>query len=150
MTKETSEKILDSQFKEIYYELMLTDQTGSNYIKAIQLTHDINTILRKSRTSDRKNKEYLDLAIVNEIYSDVVKEVMGIDCVTPNDCDTIVILSASVARELIKNGFVLKDIKPNKNDRKKTVFVFQKTDSLLLHIKSKDYFKNDDEHSLEC
>lgn len=150
MTKKTAEKILDSQFKEIYYELMLTDQTGSNYLKAIQLVDDINNIMRKARNADNKDKEYLDIAIVNEIYSDVVKEVMGIDCVTSNDSDTIVILSASVARELIKSGFVLRDIKPNKNDRKKTVFVFQKTDSLLLHIKSKDYFKNDDEHSLEC
>lgn len=150
MTKETAEKILNSQFKEVYYEFMKTDQTGSNYLKALQIVHELNTIMQSSRLDDRKDKEYIDLSIINEIYADVVRDIICIDCVNPNEEETIVILSASVARELIKKGFVLRDIKANKFDSKKTVFVFQKTDSLLLQLKSNENIKNKTYHSLEC
>ncbi len=40
---------------------------------------------------------------------------------------TIVIFTASKARELLKNGFEIIDIKPHKNDptKKQSVFVFK-------------------------
>lgn len=136
MTKEIAEKIQNSQFKEVYFELMKTDKTGTNYLNAIMLIHEINSIMRKSRTDNRKDKEYLDISIINEIYSDVVNEIHKIDCVTFSENDTIVILSASVARDLIKKGFMVQDIKPNKHDFKKTVFVFKKTNSLMTYLKT--------------
>lgn len=135
MTKEIAEKIQNSQFKEVYFELMKTDKTGTNYINAVLLIDGINSIMRKSRTDNRKNKEYLDISIINEIYSDVVNEIHKIDCVSFFN-DTIVILSASVARDLIKKGFMVQDIKPNKHDFKKTVFVFKKTNSLMTYLKA--------------
>lgn len=150
MTKEIAEKIQNSQFKEVYFEFMKTDKTGTNYLNAIMLIDEINSIMRKSRTDDRKDKEYLNISIINEIYADVVNEIHKIDCVSFLN-DTIVILSASVARELIKNGFVLKDIKPNKHDSKKTVFVFQKTNCLMTYLKA-NFFKSksykEKEHTL--
>lgn len=136
MIKEIAEKIQNSHFKEVYFEFMKTDKTGTNYLNAIILIDEINSIMRKGRTNDRKDKEYLDISIINGIYADVINEIHKIDCVTFPENDTIVILSASVARELIKKGFVLKDIKPNKNDFKKTVFVFKKTNSLMTYLKA--------------
>ena len=150
MTKEIAEKIENSQFKEVYFEFMKTDKTGTNYINAVLLIDEINSIMRKSRTDNRKNKEYLDISIINEIYADVINEIHKIDCVSFLN-DTIVILSASVARDLIKKGFVVQDIKPNKHDSKKTVFVFQKTNCLMTYLKA-NFFKSksykEKEHTL--
>ena len=45
---------------------------------------------------------------------------------------TIIIFSASKARELLKNGFQIIDIKPHKNDptKKQSVFVFKYDDRI--------------------
>ena len=52
--------------------------------------------------------------------------------------ETIVIFTASKARELLKNGFTLVDIKPDKKDSegKRSVFVFKNEEGLLEKIKS--------------
>ena len=49
----------------------------------------------------------------------------------------ITIFTASKARELLKNGFTLIDIKPDKfdEDGKRSVFVFKNEDGLLEKIK---------------
>lgn len=39
--------------------------------------------------------------------------------------DAIVIFSGRVARELLRKGFTIIDIKPDKTNRVKTVFVFK-------------------------
>ena len=49
----------------------------------------------------------------------------------------ITIFTTSKARELLKNGFTLIDIKPDKfdEDGKRSVFVFKNEDGLLEKIK---------------
>ena len=42
-----------------------------------------------------------------------------------------VIKSAKLAKILINNGFVVRDIKPNKNNKTATVFLFEPTPELL-------------------
>lgn len=51
----------------------------------------------------------------------------------------ITIFTASKARELLKNGFTLIDIKPDKTDLdgKRSVFVFKNEEGLLEKIKEK-------------
>ena len=51
--------------------------------------------------------------------------------------NTIVILTAKTARKLLKDGFTLIDIKPDKNDPngKRSVFIFRNDDNLLEKIK---------------
>ena len=50
----------------------------------------------------------------------------------------ITIFTASKARDLLKNGFTLIDIKPDKTDPdgKRSVFVFKNEEGLLEKIKS--------------
>ncbi len=50
--------------------------------------------------------------------------------------NSIVIFSARIARDLIKNKFMVVDIKPNKNDRKSTVFYFGCSDEIKDHLKT--------------
>lgn len=52
--------------------------------------------------------------------------------------ETIVIFTASKARELLKKGFTLVDIKPDKKDEdgKRSVFVFKLEDGILENIKN--------------
>ena len=38
------------------------------------------------------------------------------------------IFAAGLARKLIKDGFIVIDIKPNNRNEDKTVFIFEKTD----------------------
>lgn len=45
-----------------------------------------------------------------------------------------VIASTRTAKELVKNGFPIVDIKPHKNDGRRTVFVFDNTDELIKFI----------------
>lgn len=45
--------------------------------------------------------------------------------------ETKLIFNASVARYLLKKGNAIVDIKPNKNDPCKTVFVFEKTEKFI-------------------
>ena len=49
----------------------------------------------------------------------------------------ITIFTAKVARELLKDGFTLIDIKPDKNDSdgKRSVFIFKNEEKLLEKIK---------------
>ena len=53
--------------------------------------------------------------------------------------ETIVIFTASKARELLKKGFTLIDIKPDKKDEdgKRSVFVFKLEEGILEKIKEK-------------
>ena len=53
--------------------------------------------------------------------------------------NTIVIFSAKKARKLIRDGFALVDIKPDKTDPdgKRSVFVFKNEEGLLEKIKEK-------------
>lgn len=54
--------------------------------------------------------------------------------------NTKVIYSAKLARELIKKGFKVVDIKPDRTDvdKKRTVFIFEVTDELLVNIPQSD------------
>ena len=47
--------------------------------------------------------------------------------------ENVVIFTASKARELLKKGFVITDIKPDKSDpdHKRTVFVFKNEEGLM-------------------
>ncbi len=49
----------------------------------------------------------------------------------------IVIFSANVARRLLKDGFTIVDIKPDKKDdeRKRTVFVFKNENNIIDKIR---------------
>lgn len=47
-----------------------------------------------------------------------------------------VIASTTLARELVKNGFIVIDIKPHKHDKKRTVHVFEDTEKLQDFINS--------------
>lgn len=53
--------------------------------------------------------------------------------------ETIVIFTANTARRLLKDGFTITDIKPDKTDPdgKRSVFVFKNEDGLLEKIKEK-------------
>jgi len=44
------------------------------------------------------------------------------------------IFSASLARLLIQKGFIVKDIKPNNQDNKRTVFIFDNSDELNKEV----------------
>lgn len=50
------------------------------------------------------------------------------------------IFSPQVAKHLIKRNFQIIDIKPNKHDKDKTVFVFRKDDGLIKAIQD---YKNE-------
>lgn len=49
----------------------------------------------------------------------------------------ITIFTAKVARELLKDGFILVDIKPDKHDLdgKRSVFIFKNDENLMEKIK---------------
>ena len=51
--------------------------------------------------------------------------------------EAITIFTAKTARELLKKGFTLIDIKPDKNDPdgKRSVFIFKNDENLLERIK---------------
>lgn len=51
--------------------------------------------------------------------------------------EAITIFTASKARELLKDGFTIIDIKPDKNDtdRKRSLFVFKNTEGLEDKLK---------------
>lgn len=55
--------------------------------------------------------------------------------------DAIIIFSGKVARELLRKGFTIIDVKPDKKNRIKSVFVFKfenHIDSVLAEIAYKD------------
>lgn len=45
-----------------------------------------------------------------------------------------VVKSPKIARKLLKSGNVITDIKPDKHDKDKTVFVFQNTEKLMKEL----------------
>lgn len=49
---------------------------------------------------------------------------------TDNEFDSMVVISTQVARKLIHEGFHLIDIKANKYDSARTVFVFERTNEI--------------------
>lgn len=49
-------------------------------------------------------------------------------------CKTI--FNPSIARQLLKKGNEIKDIKPNKQNKKETIFVFECTEKLLDDLSS--------------
>lgn len=158
MKKETLEIINNSQFKEVYFLMMNMEQTGSNYLKALSTITTINTILYTNRTEKQKNNEILELDIVNEIFGDVVKRIqtsvrLNIVNYETDELNGIVVISTSIAKELLKKGYQIIDIKPNKFDRKRTVFVFAKDEGikeeLLLMITQMKLECDEDKQSLE-
>lgn len=57
--------------------------------------------------------------------------------ITENEKDTRVsrlVTDSRVARKLLKKGFVVIDIKPNKSNPDKSVFIFENTDSFKVAL----------------
>ena len=54
-----------------------------------------------------------------------------------SDKNTIVIFTAKLARNLLKDGFTIVDIKPDRTDRegKRSVFIFKNETNIEEHIK---------------
>lgn len=46
------------------------------------------------------------------------------------------IFNPSIARQLLKRGNEIKDIKPNKQNKKETIFIFECTEKLLADLSS--------------
>ena len=73
--------------------------------------------------------------------------------IAENEKDTRVsrlVTDARVARQLLKSGFVVIDIKPNKSNKDKSVFIFENTESfkvaleeVVAEVKSKDELKKE-------
>lgn len=51
--------------------------------------------------------------------------------------ETILVFNPKIARNLIKNGFTVVDIKPLKEDKERTVFIFKRSDLLLKELYKK-------------
>lgn len=49
----------------------------------------------------------------------------------------ILIFSYKIARDLIQNGFVVRDIRPNHKVENGTVVVFKKNEGIRLYLKEK-------------
>lgn len=64
--------------------------------------------------------------------------------------NTIIIFTAKLARNLLKNGFTIVDIKPDRTDKdgKRSVFVFMKENHIEEVIK--EYEKKDFEKVTHC
>lgn len=75
------------------------------------------------------------------------------DMITENEKDTRVsrlVCDARAARKLLKRGFVVIDIKPNKSNPDKSVFIFENTDEfkvaldeVVAELKAKDELKKE-------
>ena len=50
--------------------------------------------------------------------------------------ETKIVFEPQIARKLLKDGCQIIDIKPNKDDKKRTVFVFKNDDNFKEHIAS--------------
>jgi len=48
--------------------------------------------------------------------------------------DSILIFNPKIARNLIKNGFNIIDIKADKNNTDRTIFVFKRSEELLKEL----------------
>ena len=100
--------------------IMELPRTGDYYMQTIEEVNKLNNMI----IQDGSNKELIQISIINDIFSNVCNRLKNIDCSGDGCRKDIVIMSANVARELLKRGFNLIDIKPNKNDSNKSVFVF--------------------------
>jgi len=49
----------------------------------------------------------------------------------------IYIYSYTVTKDLLKNNFIIRDIKANPKNRNRTVFMFQETEELKNYLKAK-------------
>lgn len=74
MTNELKNKIKNSTHKETYELMDLMEKTGANYLEDVSFLIEGNALIRKIS----KEKELLDLNIVNEIYADVVEKIKRI------------------------------------------------------------------------
>ena len=74
MTSELKNKIKNSIQRETYELMHLMDNTGTNYLEDVAFLIEGNALIRKIS----KDKELLDLEIVNEIYADVVEKIKRI------------------------------------------------------------------------
>lgn len=131
MTKQSCEYISTSIYRKIYYMIMELPRTGDYYMQTIEEVNRLNNMI----IQDGSNKELIQMSIINDIFSNVCNKLKNIDCSGDGCRKDIVIMSANVARELLKRGFNLIDIKPNKNDNDKSVFVFSYADRIypVLH-----------------
>ena len=80
MTNELKGKIKNSIHRETYELMDLMDKTGENYLEDVAFLIEGNTFTQKIS----KDKELLDLNIVNEIYADVVEKIKRIGEVQDN------------------------------------------------------------------
>lgn len=74
MTNELKDKINNSIHRETYELMGSMKKTGKNYLEDISFVIEANAVIRNMS----KNKELLDLGIVNEIYVDVVEKIKRI------------------------------------------------------------------------
>lgn len=51
--------------------------------------------------------------------------------------DSILIFNPKMARDLLKKGYIIIDIKPFKDDKDKTIFVFERNEDILKEVYSK-------------
>ncbi len=71
MTNELKNKIKNSIHKETYELMSSMEKTGKNYLEDIAFLVEANAVIRNMS----KDKELLDMNIVNMIYVDVVKKI---------------------------------------------------------------------------
>ena len=74
MTNELKDKIKNSIHKETYELMDSMKKTGENYLEDVSFMIEANAIIRNMS----RDKELLDIEIVNEIYADVVEEIKQI------------------------------------------------------------------------
>lgn len=74
MTSELKDKVKNSIHRETYELMDLMDKTGTNYLEDVAFLIEGNALIRKIS----KDKELLDLNIVNVIYADVVEKIKQI------------------------------------------------------------------------
>lgn len=74
MTNKLKDKIKNSIHRETYELMSSMKKTGKNYLEDISFVIEANAVIRNMS----KNKELLDLEIVNEIYADVVEKIKRI------------------------------------------------------------------------
>lgn len=74
MTNELKDKIKNSIHRETYELMDSMEKTGENYLEDISFLVEANTVIRRMS----KDKELLDMSIVNVIYGDVIEKIKQI------------------------------------------------------------------------
>lgn len=74
MTNELKDKIKNSIHKETYELMSSMEKTGKNYLEDIAFLVEANAVIRNMS----KDKELLDMSIVNVIYGDVIEKIKQI------------------------------------------------------------------------